>query len=232
MEFFDSLINDFTASCKDFDAVTYLHNTNTAWKENEYSKVILQRETACELDGTGFNMITGKTVEDGIVLIGPDLDSVSSKQKFARVCIVQLENKDDEQQLYNLIRKVEYVKYHFFPEGYMIRTASRSHKEGVRVSRSAVKDGLSFEMIGNMLIRKFKAIPSVKAVKVFFVTDPSFNYSETEAMAQKSNTITEALNHIMNSVKFDCDTCNLKPICDEVEGMKELHFKNARKEEG
>ena len=232
MEFFDSLIKDFSEICNKHSSSSFLFNDKIQWKENEYSKVILQRETACELDGTGFNMITGKAVEDGVVLIGPDLDALSSKQKFARICFVQLESKDDEQQLYNLIRKVEYVKYHFFPEGYMIRTASRSHKEGVRVSKSAIKDGLTFEKVGNILIRKFKEIPSVKAVKVYFVTDSAFDYVKMEEMAQKSNTITEALNHIMNSVKFDCDTCNLKPICDEVDGMKELHFKNAQKEEG
>ena len=232
MEFFDSLINDFSEICNKYPAESFSFNDKIQLKENEYSKVILQRETACELDGTGFNMITGKAVDDGVVLIGPDLDKLTSKQKFARICIVQLENKDDEQQLYNLIRKVEYVKYHFFPEGYMIRTASRSHKEGVRVSKSAIKDGLTFEKVGNILIRKFKEIPSVKAVKVYFVTDSAFDYVKMEEMAQKSNTITEALNHIMNSVKFDCDTCNLKPICDEVDGMKELHFKNAQKEEG
>ena len=232
MEFFDSLINDFSEICNKYPAESFSFNDKIQWKENEYSKVILQRETACELDGTGFNMITGKAVDDGVVLIGPDLDKLTSKQKFARICIVQLENKDDEQQLYNLIRKVEYVKYHFFPEGYMIRTASRSHKEGVRVSKSAIKDGLTFEKVGNILIRKFKEIPSVKAVKVYFVTDSAFDYVKMEEMAQKSNTITEALNHIMNSVKFDCDTCNLKAICDEVDGMKELHFKNAQKGEG
>lgn len=231
MEFFDSLIKDFLEICSKHSSASFLFNDKIQWKENEYSKVILQRETACELDGTGFNMITGKDIDDGIVLIGPDLDKLTTKQKFARICIVQLENKNDEQQLYNLIRKVEYVKYHFFPEGYMIRTASRSHKEGVRVSKGAVKSGLTFETVGNMLINKFKAISSVKAVKVYFITDDAFDYSAVEAMAQKSNTITEALNHIMNNVKFDCDTCNLKPICDEVEGMKELHFKNARMEE-
>jgi hypothetical protein len=28
----------------------------------------------------------------------------------------------------------------------------------------------------------------------------------------------------MTGVNLDCDTCNLKAICDEVEGMKALHF--------
>jgi hypothetical protein len=31
----------------------------------------------------------------------------------------------------------------------------------------------------------------------------------------------------MQNINFDCSTCNLKPICDEVEGMRELHFKNS-----
>lgn len=232
MDFFDSLIKNFTDTCNGFHSSEFPHDAAICWREDEYSKVILQRESACELDGTGFNMITGEDVEDGVVLIGADLNKLSKKQKFARVCIVQLENKNDEQQLYNLIRKIEYVKYHFFPEGYMIRTSSRSHKEAVRVSKGAVKKGLTLEKVGNMLIEKFKAIPSVKGVRVFFITEPSFDFSAVEAMAGKSNTITEALNHIMNSVKFDCDTCNLKPICDEVDGMKELHFRNAQKGEG
>ncbi len=229
MEFFDSLINDFSGICNKFNCLSFSHSVTKQWKENEYSKVILQRETACELDGTGFNMVTGKNIEDGVVIIGDNLDAISSKRDFARVCIVQLDDSGDEQQLYNLIRKVEYVKYHFFPEGYMIRTSSRSHKEAVRVSKSAVKNGLNFEIIGNMLIERFKAIPCVKAVKVFFITDPNFDYPKIEEMAQKNNSITETLNHIINSVKFDCDTCNLKPICDEVDGMKELHFKNMQK---
>ena len=76
-------------------------------------------------------------------------------------------------------------------------------------------------------INKYKEIPAVKSVRVIFITDPTADYAGLESMAQKNNRITETLNHIMNSVTFDCDTCNLKAVCDEVEGMKELHFKNA-----
>lgn len=189
--------------------------------------MILQRDTAFELDGVGFNLVTSSDVEDGIVVIGDELCSITADRKFARVCLVQLEDSDDEQDCYKTIKKVDYVKYHFFPEGYMIRTTSRSHKESVRVAKSALKKGISFEKAGNLLISKYKENPKVKAVKVIFVTASGADYKKLEAMAQKSGSIAETLNHIMNNVKFDCDTCNLKPICDEVEGMKELHFKNA-----
>ena len=108
----------------------------------------------------------------------------------------------------------------------MIRTSSRSHQEAVRVSKDAVKKGISFQNVGNLLINKYKEIPEVKGVKVIFITSPEADHRAFEEMAHKSNSITETFNHIMNSVNFDCDTCNLKPVCDEVEGMRELHFKN------
>lgn len=227
MEFFDSLIRDVSLLTEPLVKKEYDFSDSELWQDVGYSQVILQRDTASELDGTGFNLVTSSAVEDGIVVIGDDLQHIEGKRKFARISLVQIESEEDEQKAYNLIRKIEYVKYHHFPDGYMIRTSSRSHKEAVRVSKSAVKNGISFQKIGNLLINKYKENPAVKAVKVIFITDPAADYAELENMAQKNNRITETLNHIMNSVTFDCDTCNLKPICDEVEGMKELHFKNA-----
>ena len=227
MEFFDSLICELSDLISEFQKVNYPCSEKNQWTDVGYSQVILQRDTAFELDGVGFNLVTSSDVEDGIVVVGDELCSITADRKFARVCLVQLEDSDDEQDCYKTIKKVDYVKYHFFPEGYMIRTTSRSHKESVRVAKSALKKGISFEKAGNLLISKYKENPKVKAVKVIFVTASGADYKKLEAMAQKSGSIAETLNHIMNNVKFDCDTCNLKPVCDEVEGMKELHFKNA-----
>mgnify|MGYP003295023614 CR=1 FL=1 len=227
MEFFDSLICELSDLISEFQKANYPCSEKNQWTDVGYSQVILQRDTAFELDGVGFNLVTSSDVEDGIVVVGDELCSITADRKFARVCLVQLEDSDNEQDCYKTIKKVDYVKYHFFPEGYMIRTTSRSHKESVRVAKSALKKGISFEKAGNLLISKYKENPKVKAVKVIFVTASGADYKKLEAMAQKSGSIAETLNHIMNNVKFDCDTCNLKPICDEVEGMKELHFKNA-----
>ncbi|MBQ1244027.1 MAG: carbon monoxide dehydrogenase [Clostridia bacterium] len=227
MEFFDSLICELSDLISEYQKANYPCSEKNQWTDVGYSQVILQRDTAFELDGVGFNLVTSSDVEDGIVVVGDELCSITADRKFARVCLVQLEDSDNEQDCYKTIKKVDYVKYHFFPEGYMIRTTSRSHKESVRVAKSALKKGISFEKAGNLLISKYKENPKVKAVKVIFVTASGADYKKLEAMAQKSGSIAETLNHIMNNVKFDCDTCNLKPICDEVEGMKELHFKNA-----
>lgn len=226
MDFFDSLIIRALQVIEKYDRKSYPYTPSDIWPEEEYSHVILQRDTVSELDGTGFNLVTSKKIEDGVCLIGDDIGNIKGKRKFARICIVQLEYGADEQKSYNLIRKIDYIKYHFFPEGYMIRTSSRAHKESVRVSKAAVKDGISFRRIGNMIIKKYKENPAVKGVQVYFITEAAADYEEIESLACKSNSIAETLNHVMNSVTFDCDTCNLKAVCNEVEGMKELHFKN------
>lgn len=227
MEFFDSLINEVTSLTANLSTEDFPFSSEKSWKDTGYSQVILQRDTAFELSGTGFNLVSTSECNDEVVVVGSDLQKIRSSCKFARISVIQIEKQDDEQKYYNLIRKIEYVKYHCFPDGYMIRTTSRSHKEAVRVARSALKNGISFEKVGNLLISKYKEIPGVKGVRIIFVTDQSADFKAFEKTAEKGNSITEALNHIMNSVKFDCDSCNLKPICDEVEGMKELHFKNA-----
>lgn len=227
MEFFESVINEINLTLSDYTSTGFNCSLVKAWEDIGYNQVILQRDTAFELSGTGFNLVTSCDIEDEIVVIGENLDKIKGDCKFARISLVQIEADEDEQKLYNLIRKIEYVKYHYFPDGYMIRTSSRSHKEAARVSKKALKNGINFENIGSLLIKKYKEIPLVKGVKVLFITEPSIDYKKIETLAEKCNKITETLNHIMNSVKFDCDTCNLKPICDEVEGMKQLHFKNA-----
>lgn len=229
MDFFNSLIKDTENLLENHSCKSFEYNSNNAWEDLGYNQVILQRDTAFELDGVGFNLVTSSPVNDEILVVGDDCADISQNRKFARISIIEIDAVDDEQKAYNLIRKIEYVKYHYFPDGYMIRTTSTSHKENVRVSKTAIKNGIDFQKIGNLLINKYKEIPSVKGVKVIFITDTSLDLNSFTKIAEKNNEITKALNHIMNTVNFDCDTCNLKAICDEVEGMRELHFKSVEK---
>ena len=46
--------------------------------------------------------------------------------------------------------------------------------------------------------------------------------------AKKVHEITMTLSKILEGMPTDCSLCSLKPICDEVEGMKELHFGKER----
>ena len=64
----------------------------------------------------------------------------------------------------------------------------------------------------------------MKAATVVFFTDPSVDYDALLSDARKVHEITLTLSRILEGIPTDCSLCSLKPICDEVEGMRELHF--------
>ena len=229
MEFFDFLIDNTSALLKEKAVKQFSSFEGNCWKDEGHSGVILQRDCAYELKGTGFNLATSRNLSDGIYLYGKDLTEIKKDNSFARITLVSIDAPEDEQKLYDLVKKIEYVKYHCFPEGFMMRSASDSCKEAVRVSKTALKKGISFQKIGSLFINKYKEISEVKAVSVIFVTDESVNFNKLTENARKGAEITKALNHIMENMSFDCNSCNLKTLCDEVEGMRELHFKASGK---
>ena len=107
----------------------------------------------------------------------------------------------------------------------MTRASALNMREQIRVGKNAVKSGASFADYGQKLIDTFLQNEKVKSVEVVFLTDFD-GYKELNSVAEKIKETTSALNHILDNVMFNCSTCNLKPICDEVEGMKELHQKH------
>ena len=62
------------------------------------------------------------------------------------------------------------MKYHVYPEGYMMRVSPENQREQVRVSKQAVKRGISFRAIGNNFIKKYKENKLIDHVCVIFVT--------------------------------------------------------------
>lgn len=229
MEFFDFLIDDTSALFDSKNKKQFSLLEGNCWTDEGHSGMILQRDCAYELKGTGFNLVTSRELSDGVFLYGNDLSEIRKDRSYARITLVSVDAPEDEQKLYDLVKKIEYVKYHCFPEGFMMRSASDSCKEAVRVSKTSINKGISFQKIGSLFINKYKEIPEVKSVSVIFVTDESVAYSKLSEFAKKSADITKALNHIMEDLNFDCNSCNLKPLCDEVEGMRELHFKASGK---
>lgn len=119
---------------------------------------------------------------------------------------------------------MDFVKYHVFPKGYMIRTSSESNREQVRISKEAVRDGISFEKIGNTFIRQYKKNPNILNVKLLFITASDADFPALAKSAKNVYDITMSLTKILEGMPTDCGSCNLKSICDEVEGMRELHF--------
>ena len=106
----------------------------------------------------------------------------------------------------------------------MVRMSPESYREQVRLSRQAIRKGISFRQVGNSYIKAYKQDENVLNATVIFITAPGFDYAAMKANAKKASDVTGTLTHILEGLPTDCSVCSLKGICDEVEGMKELHF--------
>ncbi len=204
------------------------------WPEVSDRSMILRSDMAYELGGEGLPAVgcTLVTAEkslcsaDALTLLGPDLPEIKRDIPFARIAIVRVtpDTMGEGQALYNAIRALEYTRYHFYPEGFMMRVSSTRHKESVRIGKNALAKGLSFAKAGSRMISAFRKNSRVEAVRLFYVTLESFDYRALERCAAEAEAITKTIDHILKNAVMDCGACSLQTVCNEVEGLRELHF--------
>ena len=233
MELYNALIGNTKEILSKGKVKVWDYKPAKAWPDLGAAELVLQSDAAYELGALGLgssNYICTTTSselvsKDQIMLYGPDLKEIKKDVPFARIVLLRvgvLEGEDEE--VYRALKDIEFCKYHVYPEGYMVRMSPESHREQIRVSKKAIKRGINFEAVGNRYIEAYKKDPNVLNVTVIFVTDPSIDFKALQENAKKADAITGTLTHIMEGLPTDCSVCQLKDICDEVEGMKELHF--------
>ena len=208
MELYDSFIRE-TTDLLGAPTQKWAYKERDAWKDNGESELVLLRDAAYELGGGANDAVT-----------------------FARLVIlgvkdIDVENKD---ATYTAIRNIEFVKYHVFPDGYMMRVSPESSREQIRVSKKAIKKGISFYKVGCDFIRQYKKNPNITNVRVIFITK-NVDFKTLHDTAKKIDDVTKTMNTILEGMPedLDCASCSFKPVCDEVEGLKELHFGKAGK---
>ena len=233
MELYNSLIGETKALFENLPKKVWDYNPRGAWTSNDSSELVLQKDAAYELGASGkgsanYVLFTssGELVEkDQVILCGKDLREIKGDCDFARIVLLRIGVLDDDDEaVYRTLRDIEFAKYRVYPQGYMVRISPESYREQVRVSREAVRKGISFQALGNSYITEYKKNPNVINATVIFLTDPAADYAAFKALAKKSADVTGTLTHIFEGLPTDCSVCALKDICDEVEGMKELHF--------
>ena len=194
---------------------------------------MLQRDAAYELGALGkgsanyvlFTSSSELVDKDQVILYGPDMGQIKGDCDFARIVLLRVGLLDDDDEaVYRTLKDIEFAKYHVYPEGYMVRMSPESSREQVRVSKKALGKGISFRSVGASYVAEYKKDANVLNATVIFITDPKADYAALQAAAKKASAVTGTLTHILEGLPTDCSICALKDICDEVEGMKELHF--------
>lgn len=233
MELYNSLIKDTEARLEGLSGKSWDFSPAEAWKDTGSSELVLQRDAAYEMGALGkgsanyvlFTSSAELVNKDQVILYGPDMGAIKGDCDFARIVLLRVGVLDDDDEaVYRTLKDIEFAKYHVYPEGYMVRMSPESSREQVRVSRQALSRGISFRSVGARYVAEYKKDANVLNATVIFITDPRADYAALQALAKKSADVTGTLTHILEGLPTDCTVCALKDICDEVEGMKELHF--------
>lgn len=233
MELYNSLINDTHAQLEGLSAKVWDYSPADCWTDIGSSELVLQRDAAYEMGALGkgsanyvlFTSSSELVNKDQVILYGPDMGQIKGDCDFARIVLLRVGVLDDDDEaVYRTLKDIEFAKYHVYPEGYMVRMSPESSREQVRVSKKALAKGISFRSVGASYVAEYKKDANVLNATVIFITDPKADYASLQAAAKKASAVTGTLTHILEGLPTDCSICALKDICDEVEGMKELHF--------
>lgn len=233
MEIFDGIRQRTDALLTGLPKRAFPYDPKKAAAEGGVNDLILGREAAFELgaanyDAVNYTVITNSedaVPRDEIVLYGADIGELRGDCSFARITYMRTDDiaRHGDEAAHAIIRNAELKKFGAAPRGYMMRASALSNREQVRVSKKAVAGGLSFEAVGDLLISKYKENRHVAAVRIAFITLPDAPYRELDALATQSEQLTAALNHVIADLDVDCISCRWKTVCDEVDGMKEMH---------
>lgn len=233
MELYNSLINDTRAQLEGLSAKVWDYSPADCWRDVGSSELVLQRDAAYEMGAIGkgsanyvlFTSSSELVNKDQVILYGPDMGQLKGDCDFARIVLLRVGVLDDDDEaVYRTLKDIEFAKYHVYPEGYMVRMSPESSREQIRVSKKALAKGISFRSVGASYVAEYKKDANVLNATVIFITDPRADYASLQAAAKKASAVTGTLTHILEGLPTDCSICALKDICDEVEGMKELHF--------
>lgn len=236
IQLFDKCIADIMALLEPFEGKQLDIDAKPIWPDVGNSNMILKSDMAYELGGgnlpavSGAGFVTDETLQkDELILYGPDLQEMTEDSPYARIVIAKLdENKIDRDNknnaLYDLLRDIEYERYRVSPEGYMMRISVSGNREPVRISKAALEKGISFADAGSSLIEAYRKHVEVDFVKMIYITETKFPYDLLVQKVDQMAKITDALDYIFKNIKMDCSTCALKPVCDEVDELREMHF--------
>ena len=232
MKIYDELIKNINNLISSYDIHSL--DLSSSWLNLDEGTLVFKNDSAFELgEGldnglSGIFLTSDKSLVDSdeVILVGDDLSSIKENTSYARIVFVRVNDSKmgTGNQIFQNIRKIDYTRYHINPEGFMLKISPFSQKESVRVSKSALKEGISFSKIGKLFIDEYKKQDSVEACKIIFVSLKEFDFNKLEQLINKSNDITKALDHLVNKVKMDCHSCKLQVVCQEVENLVKEDF--------
>lgn len=210
----------------------YSFDVRKTWPRSE-RQIILNNETAIELghpstESLAFLLWTesvGKINDNQITIVGPDIDRINEERiPFGKIVLVKIHGFEND-NAYKRFEQMDHLKFRSELDGYMLRSVPQDLKEWSRVSKKALKSGLSLRIMGNELIRDLKKLDFVDEAEIVFITSSKEDIRRFKPIAETTGKAIQAMNKMFVDLEYDCEHCGFKDVCNEIEGMKEMHEK-------
>ncbi len=189
---------------------------------------MMEKDMAVELGGypkESINLILATSemdFEEGVFMLG-DADLTSSDHlSFGKVVLLLTEDIPDD-KLYDFTQETLLKDVSLKFEDVMLRTSPAHYYTNLRISKKAMRNGFSFDKMASTVRAEFEKIPNVKKAQVLLIAGDSPVYRQLLPIAENVKEVTVALNHIFDGIDMDCGSCVWNELCDEVEGLRELH---------
>ena len=236
MKLFDDVIRQMRDLLPNEVSLSASYRSELCAKSGDKYAILLRSEAAFELGGSGKPGVSSVVFgdldasKDEVLVYGKDLCDLSQDAAFAHLTFIQLKEDCEKELRYEQLKDIGFRLFQLYPKGYHIRISPSASKEQVRVAKTALQSEkpLSFLNAGCSLIRLLHEHEDVLHVQTVFITAESADFAGLASLARKAKQITDAVEHTLLPDTLDCASCKMKPVCDEVEGLRELHFKQEK----
>lgn len=163
------------------------------------------------------------SVQDGLIsLIGLDIpDLAGSKAPLAKIFFIEASGMAEE-DLWDFYLDVNLARLDVSLWGYMTRASSGMRREWCRISRDAVKRGMSVAHIGAGEIACAKRLPLVRAVEMASLTGSKEDVSAFAEAALRVDRVASALCKLSKEMVHDCETCRFSDLCAVLPDLRRL----------
>jgi CO dehydrogenase/acetyl-CoA synthase beta subunit len=207
------------------------------WPLGGSRNVVLSDEMAVELGSPQMNSVSClmwtehlDLVCDGKVnLIGPDIKVSNGKSlPFGKIVLLGVSGFDEE-NTYDKYKEMEAIRYSLDLKGYMMRAASQYQREWSRISKDALKNDFSFDILGGALRNEYLKKSYVHAVEFLFVTSSAGDVNELKEITKNVSRTINAMDKMINEIDPDCDEFEYNDVCDEVGGLQGMRRSKEQK---
>lgn len=201
------------------------------WPIVDKTPFIMERDTKIELGGhpkESVSLILSSSDVDlsdmpELSFIGdPLLMNRESHISYGKVVLLKTDDFSED-AIYDYLQSAQMADVKMRFKDVMLRTSSQQFYTNMRISKTAACSGFDAYKMGRTMLRQFKNVPHVTEAKIVLIFGDSPIYKKLISVAENAKLVNVAIYNRFEGMDMECESCAIKPICDQVEGIKKMH---------